>query len=180
MWGRLMLHWGQHKLKRANVLCEGRIDLRGKPVDVRNEGSITLGEGVRIFGTLDAVGLIAAKGGAIKVGKRVLLNTGVRIYAESAVTIGDHCLIGNNSVLCDANFHAVHEGSAASVRPITLGRNVWLARGVVVLPGVSIGDHAVIAAGSVVDRDVPAKQLWRGNPATYVKDVRASDSFVRR
>jgi acetyltransferase-like isoleucine patch superfamily enzyme len=73
----------------------------------------------------------------------------------------------------------VHEGQRVRVAPVKLGRNVWLGRGVIVLPGVSIGDHAVIAAGSVVFSDVPAREVWRGNPAAYVKPVRASEGFVR-
>jgi len=48
-----------------------------------------------------------------------------------------------------------------------------------VLPGVTIGDHAVIAAGSVVFSDVPAREVWRGNPAEFVKAVRAGKGFVR-
>ena len=82
-------------------------------------------------------------------------------------------------MLADTNHHPVHEGQSVRVAPVKLGRNVWLGRGVIVLPGVSIGDHAVIAAGSVVFCDVPPREVWRGNPAAFVKPVRASDGFVR-
>ena len=52
------------------------------------------------------------------------------------------------------SFHAADEGKAPHVAPVKLGRNVWLARSVIVLPGVEIGDHSVIGAGSVVTKDI--------------------------
>jgi hypothetical protein len=91
----------------------------------------------------------------------------VQVICHSAIEIGPHCRIGPDCVLCDTNHHPVHEGDAVRVAPIRLGRNVWLGRGVIVLPGVTIGDHAVVAAGSVVAADIPAREVWRGNPACF-------------
>ena len=118
-------------------------------------------------------------GALLEIGARSFLNAGVEIVCHHLVRIGEHCRIGPRCVLADTNHHPVHEGQRARVAPVTLGRNVWLGRGVTVLPGVSIGDHAVIAAGSVVFTDVPAREVWRGNPAAFVKSVHACDGFVR-
>lgn len=115
----------------------------------------------------------------LEIGARAFLNAGVEIVCHQWVRIGDHCRIGPRCVLADTNHHPVHEGQRVRVSPVKLGRNVWLGRGVIVLPGVTIGDHAVIAAGSVVFSDVPAREVWQGNPAAFVKPVRASDGFVR-
>ncbi len=62
---------------------------------------------------------------------------------------------------------------------IPLWRNVWPGRGAIVLPGATIDDNTIVAAGSVMFDDNLADGFWRGNPATFVKPVRASDKFVR-
>jgi acetyltransferase-like isoleucine patch superfamily enzyme len=95
------------------------------------------------------------------------------------VAIGEGCLIGNNCHISDFPFHAVHCDQSPLSRPITIGSNVWLGEGSLVMPGVTIGDHSVVAARSVVFEDIPASQLWRGNPATFYKNVRSFDGFKR-
>ena len=59
--------------------------------------------------------------------------------------------------------------------PVRIGRNCWLGAGVIVLPGVSIGDNAVIGAGSVVTRDVPANVLAVGNPCRVLREIGEHD-----
>src|SRR3546814_7623079 len=58
-----------------------------------------------------------------------------------------------------------------SAKPVTLGRNVWIGGAAVILPGVSIGDNAVIGAGSVVTKDVPAGCVVAGNPAKMIREI---------
>lgn len=125
------------------------------------------------------VAVEVASGALLEIGARTFLNAGVEIVCHQRIRIGDHCRIGPRCVLSDTNHHPVHEDQPVRVAPVTLGCNVWLGRGVTVLPGVTIGDHAVIAAGSVVFTDVPAREVWRGNPAAFVKPVRAGQGFVR-
>lgn len=125
------------------------------------------------------VAIEVGPGALLEVGARSFLNAGVEIVCHRWVRIGEHCRIGPHCMIADTNHHPVHEGQDVRVAPVKLGRNVWLGRGVVVLPGVTIGDHAVIAAGSVVFTDVPAREVWRGNPAEFVKAVRAGEGFVR-
>lgn len=57
------------------------------------------------------------------------------------------------------------------VAPVSLGKNVWIGSGAMILPGVSIGDNAVVAAGSVVTKDVAAGTVVAGNPARFIKNV---------
>jgi len=64
--------------------------------------------------------------------------------------------------------------------PVTIGRNVWIGRGAVLLPGVTIGDHAVVAAGAIVTKDVPAAAVVAGNPARVVRDLGVIDDDWRR
>lgn len=166
-------------LRRGNATVGHGFYVTGHGARISTEGGISLGNDVHLRATLEPVRLRTVGAGKIIVGNNVFMNTGVRVYAEDLVEIGSDVRIGDASVICDTPFHAVHEGGPNGPRPIRLGRNVWLGRNVIVLPGVTIGDHSVVASGAVVFQDIPAKQVWRGNPAVYVKDVRASDSFER-
>jgi hypothetical protein len=101
-----------------------------------------------------------ARGAEVILADRAFLNTGVQVICHSAIEIGPHCRIGPDCVLCDTNHHPVHEGDAVRVAPIRLGAT-WLGREVIVLPGVTIGDHAVVAAGSVVAQTFPRGSVAR-------------------
>ena len=118
-------------------------------------------------------------GAQITIGAGTFINDGVRVYASRRVQIGPDCLIGDHCWIFDTNFHQVHEDSEPAERPILIGRNVWLGRCVQVLPGVEIGDHSVVSAGSVVSHSLPARSIARGNPAEVIGQVRCSDDFKR-
>jgi acetyltransferase-like isoleucine patch superfamily enzyme len=148
----------------------------GRRPRISNLGSIELGNNVEIRGVNGPVSLKTTKAGAIRIGARTFINSSVFIYSNSAVAIGEGCLIGNGCYISDFPFHAVHCDQSPFSRPITIGRNVWLGEGSFVKPGVTIGDHSVVA---VVFEDIPASQLWRGNPATFYKNVRSFDGFER-
>lgn len=145
-----------------------------------NNGTMIIGDDVGIRGFDKKARLFTFPSAMLVIGDRTFINSGAQIFAFTAIHIGDDCLIGDDCMIFDTNFHGVHEDQAAQSRPISIGRNVWLGRGVTILPGVTIGDHSVIGACSVVTKDVPERQVWQGNPACYVKDVRASDGFRRR
>ncbi len=108
----------------------------------------------------------------VHVGANVFVNWGVVLLDVGRITIGDFVQLGPNCQLLTAT-HPLDagrrregwEGSA----PITLGDDVWLGGGVVVLPGVTIGPRTVVGAGSVVPRDLPADVVAVGNPARVVR-----------
>lgn len=114
------------------------------------------------------------------IGNRVLLNAGVKIECCQEIIIGDYCLIGDGVQIHDTNYHEVDEGGGVSRGSIVIGRNVWLGRDVMVMPGVTIGDHTVVAARSVVTKSLPAKTLAAGVPAKVVRSIEASDHWVRK
>jgi len=114
-------------------------------------------------------------GGRITLGSHVRINMGSVLVSHASITIGDDCLIGEYVSIRDAN-----HGTARSVpmrlqphraTPIVIGNNVWIGRGAVVLRGVTVGDGAVIAANSVVTRDVAAGCLVAGAPARPISPV---------
>jgi len=156
------------------------LKVAGYPPRVRNAGRLIIGNNVKLASTISPIRLTTSATGKIVIGDDTYINTGASLYSGDLVEIGPSCLIGNECVLMDSNFHQVSQGGQASIRPIRLKENVWLALRVIVMPGVTIGAHSVVAAGSVVFEDIPPKQVWCGNPARYLRDVRADDGFRRR
>ncbi|HWX47647.1 MAG TPA: sugar O-acetyltransferase [Roseomonas sp.] len=104
----------------------------------------------------------------ISLGAGVFLNFNCVILDVVPVTIGDRTQIGPGVQILAADHPRDAEGRASGLefgRPIRIGRNVWIGGGAIILPGVTIGDDALIGAGSVVTRDVPAGATAFGNPA---------------
>jgi maltose O-acetyltransferase len=108
----------------------------------------------------------------IHVGERVFANFGLVCLDVARITIGDDTRIGPGVQLLTPT-HPLEPGPRRegweSAEPITIGANVWLGGGVVVCPGVTIGDDTVVGAGSVITRDLPARVLAVGNPARVVR-----------
>ena len=108
----------------------------------------------------------------ITLGKRIFINSGCKFQDQGGVTIGDDSLIGHNVVLATLN-HDLNPTRRADVHPapITIGRNVWIGSNAIILPGLTIGDNAVVAAASVVTKDIPANAVVVGSPARVVRTV---------
>ncbi|HCT63049.1 MAG TPA: acetyltransferase [Erysipelotrichaceae bacterium] len=108
----------------------------------------------------------------ISIGKNVFINSGCRFQDQGGIVIGDGCLIGHNVVLATIN-HALEPqmNRKNHYAPVHIGNNVWIGSNVTVLPGVTIGDWAVIAAGAVVTKDVEAYTVVGGIPAKLIKRV---------
>lgn len=108
----------------------------------------------------------------IHIGKRVFLNMGCKFQDQGGIFIGDGALIGHNVVLATLN-HALSPRDRASMipAPIHIGRDVWIGANATVLPGVTIGDGAIVAAGAVVTKDVPANTIVGGVPAKILREI---------
>jgi len=113
-------------------------------------------------------------GTRIRAGKNLFINYNCTIIDTAIVTIGDNCLFAPNVSLYTAG-HPLHPVSRNSLyefaKPINIGDNVWLGGGVTVLPGVTIGNNVVVAAGAVVTKDVPDNCVVGGVPAKIIKTI---------
>lgn len=108
----------------------------------------------------------------ITIGKEVFINSGCHFQDQGGIEIGDGALIGHNVVLATIN----HDLDPAKNRknhyaPVKIGSHVWIGSNATVLPGVTIGDWAVVAAGAVVTKDVPPMTVVGGVPAKVLKQI---------
>lgn len=107
----------------------------------------------------------------IRVGRNVFINQNCTFYDLGGIAIGDDVMIGPNVSLITSGHPLEPSQRRAYVlaRPIVIERNVWIAAGATVIGGVTVGENAVVAAGSVVTRDVPPNTLAGGNPARVIR-----------
>jgi len=110
----------------------------------------------------------------IRLGSRTFVNFGLVALDVAAITIGDDVQIGPNVQLLTP-VHPVEPGprrdKLEAARPIVIGNNVWLGGGVIVCPGVTVGENTVVGAGAVVTKDLPANVLAVGNPARAAREI---------
>lgn len=108
----------------------------------------------------------------ISIGKNVFINSGCRFQDQGGITIGDDTLIGHNVVLATLNHEIKPEKRKNMVpAPILIGKNVWIGANATILPGITIGDNSVVAAGAVVTKDVPANTIVGGVPAKMIRTI---------
>jgi acetyltransferase-like isoleucine patch superfamily enzyme len=113
-------------------------------------------------------------GGAdISVGRNVFVNQNCTFYDLGGLDIADDVMIGPNvSIITSGHPIEPSQRRAAVVaKPIAIGRNVWIAAGVTIIGGLTVGENSVVAAGSVVTKDVPPNTLVGGNPARVIRSI---------
>ncbi len=114
----------------------------------------------------------------VRVGHHVFANFGLTLVDDTHITIGDYTMIGPNVVLATAGhpvLPVLREQGLQYNAPIVIGRNCWLGAGVLVMPGVTIGDNTVVGAGSVVTKDLPADVVAVGNPCRILRQIGEKD-----
>ncbi|MDR1408901.1 MAG: sugar O-acetyltransferase [Oscillospiraceae bacterium] len=114
----------------------------------------------------------------VHIGSGVYLNSGVTLVDDAEIFIGDNCLIAPNVVISTSGhpiLPILREHHYVYNLPVRIGKNVWIGSGVQILPGVTIGDNAVIGAGSVVTRDIPANVVAMGAPCRVVREIGEKD-----
>ncbi|MBQ7308874.1 MAG: sugar O-acetyltransferase [Clostridia bacterium] len=111
-------------------------------------------------------------------GKGVYANFNLTLVDDTHIYVGDHTMIGPNVTVATAGhpiLPALREQGYQYNMPVHIGRNCWLGAGVIVLPGVTIGDNTVIGAGSVVTKDIPANVVAVGNPCRVLRPIGERD-----
>lgn len=108
----------------------------------------------------------------IRIGKNVFINSGCRFQDQRQIIIGDGSLIGHNVVFATINhdYDPLNRGTMY-LKPIELKQRTWIGSNATILPGVTIGENSVVAAGSVVTKDVPPDTIVGGNPAKFISNL---------
>ena len=111
-------------------------------------------------------------------GKNVYANFNLTLVDDTHIYIGDYTMLGPNVVLATAGHPidpTLRERALQYNAPVRIGRNCWLGAGVIVMPGVTIGDNTVIGAGSIVTKDIPSGVVAVGNPCRVMRQVGEHD-----
>jgi acetyltransferase-like isoleucine patch superfamily enzyme len=149
-----------------------------------DKNAITIGNSSHVLGEL----LVFAHGGKIKIGDDCYIGEGTKIWSGESIDIGNRVLISHGVNIFDNQTHSLsakerHEHAKKNLttghpseinlgeRPVVIEDDAWIACMSIILRGVHIGRGAVIAAGSVVTKDVPAWSVVAGNPARVVKMI---------
>lgn len=153
-------------------------------VDINDGSSLTIGTAFNMnsgqnhnrIGRQQPCFFIADLGGSIRIGNRVGMS-GTALVCHNTITIGNDVTIGGNTVIYDTDFHSLdsdrrvgfRDNRSAKTAPVIIHNQAFIGSHVTILKGVTIGEHAIIAAGSVVTKHVPPYQIWGGNPAHFLR-----------
>lgn len=182
--------WNQASLKgylqRKGVRFENDIRLNGRTLlNISKEAHVSIGRsficnggGTGIDAGIDSM-IIVAKGATLTIGQGSgISNTSIHCY--DSIIIGDHVNIGAGTKIFDTDFHSTRwqdrEDRGLDIRnkktaPVSIGSYVFIGTRCLIGKGVSIGDRSIVAAGSVVVKDIPPGQIWGGNPARFIKNA---------
>lgn len=165
--------------------------LNGRPW-IRNYGRIKIGKGFSCNSgsSYNPIGgdticrFAVYENGDLSIGDRVGISNST-IVCQERVKIGDKVLIGGGCRIWDTDFHSQNPDTRTSSRdddvkkaPVTIGNKVFIGGGSLILKSVSIGDNSIIAAGSVVTKNVPENEIWGGNPAKLIRKIDVRDTLI--
>lgn len=124
-----------------------------------------IGEGSRIMSPLTVV-----RGNSVKIGRNVVVMNNSLFMAAGGITIEDDVMVAANVQLISNN-HDLYDHQILLCKPVRLKRNCWIGAGATILPGITVGENAVVAAGAVVTKDVEDNTVVGGNPAKVIKRI---------
>ena len=161
-----------------NFTVKGALFLKGK-------GSIEIGENVLInsnyfynpIGGQTFTSMVVAKNAKLQIGNNVGLSN-CAIFCSKEIIIEDFVFIGGDCKIYDTDFHSIYLADRKKIpevgiksAPIVIKTGAFIGAGSTVLKGVVIGENAVIAAASLVSKNVPTNEIWGGNPIKFIKKI---------
>ena len=146
--------------------CVGADTVVGEGTIMTNPSNISIGQSCLI---MDRAYLRAGVQGSIVIGDRAALNSFVQLYGHGGIEIGDDTQVGPNTVITTTGHDYLATNLEQNYAGIRIGSRVWIGANCTVLPGVSIGDQAVVGAGAVVSRDIPPRCVAVGVPARVIR-----------
>ena len=165
---------------KTGIKCWGTFLMR-----IQEKASVNIGKnctivsnnnraGITIFTKFKLTALFDSK---ISIGNNVSFNGTSISCRTTSIKIGDGTIVGPNVIIVDSDFHGIYPPENRennldydSDRPVNIGDNVWIGMNTIVLKGVNIGNNSVVAAGSIVNNDIPSNCIVGGNPAKIIKE----------
>lgn len=120
--------------------------------------------------------LTVIRGNSVIIGENVVVMNNCLMMAAGHITIEDNVQIAANVQLITNN-HDLYERRIITCKPVVLKRGCWIGAGATLLPGVTVGENSIVAAASVVTRDVPANTIVAGNPAKFLRVIPLKENF---
>lgn len=169
---------------RNSIPMEINSNIRGK-LYISNRGTIKIGKGFTVNSgkNYNPIGgdiitrLVCVHGGKLEIGEDVGISNST-IFCTSHIEIGNHVMIGGGCKIWDTDFHSLDpimrtssKDSQIKSKPIIIKNYAFIGGMSIILKGVMIGSGSVIAAGSVVTKNVPDGEIWGGNPARFIRRV---------
>lgn len=172
-------------IRKKNIKLGKKVNFKKKPfLDIHNNASLIIGNNVTInsqnrgyhVNMFSKCKIMADRPDAIvEIGDNTRFH-GSCIHAYKKIVIGENCLIAANCQIMDGNGHdssfpnvSNRINTKGTCADVVIEDNVWLSTGVIVLPGVTIGNGSIITANSIVHRDIPSKVIAGGNPIKIIK-----------
>lgn len=173
---------GDEEIMKEQILCMEKLydynstrPLEGeKRTVLLKEMFAEIGEGCYIEPPLHA----NWGGHHVHFGKNVYANFGLTLVDDTHIYVGDYTMIGPNVVIATGGHPILPELREKGYQynmPVYIGRNCWLGAGVIIVPGVTVGDNVVIGAGSVVTKDLPDNVIAVGNPCKVLREINEHD-----
>ena len=153
--------------KNKFTKCGKPIFIHGKFRTVLTNFQLEIGNYVRIWPDVKLSVQGKESPATLRIGNNVSIGDRTEIHCGEKICSGDNTLISWDCCILDRDYHAFNAQNEVT-KSVTIGKNVWVGCRSMILKGVTIGDGAVIAAGSVVTKDVPEKCLVAGNPAKVI------------
>ncbi len=138
---------------------ETRVNMKRNSSLVFNGGEISYGSDIELF-----------PGSRLEIGRGFFANIGLTIICGESIKMGDGVTIGRDVTIRDFNGHYVNSSGYSITSPVEIGEHVWLCERSLIMPGVKIGAGAIVAAGAVVTKDVPANTIVAGVPAKVIRE----------
>ena len=158
----------------ANIVLNGNLSLHyGSDSDNGRSSILTMKDNTELvvngeFKFFYGADILLLPNSKLTLGKDSYINSDCKIRCYNEIVIGDRCAISHDFTIMDSDGHSIN--GKQIVKPVQINNDVWIGTRVTVLKGVTIGDGAVVAAGSVVTKDVPPYSLVAGVPARVVKN----------
>lgn len=159
-----------------NMVINGRIRISNN-IEFGDNVTINSGKHYNKIGGQTYTSMITNKNGRIVIGNNVGISNS-SFFSMNSIIIGNNVMIGGSCKIYDTDFHSIvyddriNGNINIKTSPLIIKDGAWIGGHCIILKGVTIGYHSVVAAGSVVTKSIPDNEVWGGNPAHFIKKIK--------